>query len=58
MDRKVLRNHVRQEFMVVPLLGVGSQRASRSRTIGFGDKTKVAHRQVDFVELVEGVGDV
>ena len=42
----------------MPLLGVGSQRASRSGTVGFGDKTKVAHRHVDFVELVEGIGDV
>ena len=44
--------------MVVPLLGVGSQRASRSWTVGFGDKTEVAHGQVDVVEPVEGVGDV
>ena len=58
VDRKVLRNHFGQEFMVVPLLGVGSQRASRSWTVGFGDKTKVAHGHVDVVKLVEGVGDV
>ena len=44
VDRKVLCNHFRKEFVVVPLLGVGSQRASRSRTIGLGDKTKIAHR--------------
>ena len=58
MDRKVLCNHFGQQFMVVPLLGVGSQRASRSWAVGFGDKTEVAHGHVDVVELVEGVGDV
>ena len=58
MDRKVFSNHFRKEFMVVPLLGVGSQRASRSRPIGLCDKTEIAHRQVDFVKLVESVGDV
>ena len=58
MDRKVLCNHFGQQFMVVPLLGVGSQRASRSGAVGLGDETEVAHGHVDVVELVEGVGDV